>query len=942
MERRAQHAADVLPQGGMPQARPLLPAAKTGSQAPKTGPKLSKHSRLDENSKPQLPAKVGLSRKRVNGSNLGRKTLELINAAERVSQTLQILDRSETPGVVVTPRVGRSDEQGRVEKETAGQKVELAEHTVVDESQQTDDIVLTAPPVHQILSSIFQKDDNAGSFFRSSLRAPDAPPKKIVKSTAPPNPNPQPDPEVKSIKEPVPTTALPTGNDLLPGELSEPGNSNTQLTSEPLIENTKQAPSVETQPVPQPPPPPPSAPPSWAFESETKNDRLVKFLERENNELRQQLLAEKSPKPQDTQFTKQMDYLTDENQELRKENQALGFLRRRVQQLENDNRYLQMNQATTLKPASTCSRCASLEVKLSTMQSEASRHHIELKAVMDQNTYMREENTRLSGQNDILRAELLQNAKSQAVSEAQRQEIYDLVKEEKRLVENEIWKHPSQSPQADLVSQSSGAESRAVPVLKQMLNALSSVHSTGSTSQFPDAIPSCRGLIRIIGLTSRALVESERETKQLDQRIAQLRRQTQATVDEISEHYEQEMKVLRSDNRELERQLEELLSEKKRRQRETPSAEISNKPAPSEPSQPARPDNPLSSDMAKHEASTKYQKQAEQLAAANARLQSNQAHLESLVSKWKDENASLRRTLRSVPGPPNAEAEHIRLLQKIQELSTQLEDQKLLTDKANELITSLRTELEVARATAPPDFIKELERSWSEKMKELQQASPNAAHQLAQLTSMVEEHVAQLAAVRDENIDLQQSVAKLRAKLKKQEETWTEKCKAIQDDLHALQGEHAKVTHHLQDYERQHQKIVMLSTITDISDSLNSQSTATADAVNHPLGFDAHFLYLHDAHAALRHQTAALHQKLSALSALAETRLQENRVLDARHENERAQIETLQRAIEQQMRRIEGLQKDLVIVQEGKQCAEVKLANILKGYQQLVAPLRSI
>ncbi|KAJ3163965.1 hypothetical protein HDU88_006134 [Geranomyces variabilis] len=931
----------------MPQARPLLPprpAAKAGSQGSKASTKLSKQGRLDENSKPRLPAKTGLTRKRINGSNLGRKTLELINAAERVSQTLQTLDSSEAAGVAATQRVVQSNDQSCAENEIGGHDERQGEHAVVDEGQQTDDITLPAPPVRQILSSIFQKDDNAGSFFRSSLRAPDAPVKKISKPIAPPNTDPKPDPEVENVTEPAPTTALPKRHDKPSEELSEPDNISTHLTSEPMVEDATLAPPVKVQPVSQPPPPP-SAPPSWAFESETKNDRLVKFLERENNELRQQLLVEKTPKPQDAQLRKQMDYLTHENQELRQENQALGFLRRRVQQLEDDNRYLQiqMNQATTLKPAPTCTRCASLEVKLSAMQTEASRHHIEVKAVMDQNTYMREENTRLTGQNDKLRAELLQNAKSHAVSEDQRQAIYDLVKEEKQIIENEIWKQYSQSSLADFASNTPSADSRVALLLKQMLSALSSIHSTASNLQAPDVIPSCRELIRIIGLASRAFAESERETEQLDQRIAQLRRQTQATVDEISKHYEQQMKVLRSDNRELERQLETLLSEeKKRRRTEILPADVLKRPPSPEPSQPASPDNLMSPDMAKHEATMKYQKQAEQLAAANARLQSNQAHLESLVSKWKDENASLRRTLRSVPEPPDVASVTLRLSQKIQELSTQLEDQKLLTDKANELIASLRTELEVARATSPPDFIKELERSWSEKMKELQNASPNAAHQLSQLTSMVEEHVAQLAAVRDENVDLQRSLAKLRAKLKKQEEMWTEKCKTVQDDLHALEGEHAKVTHHLQDYERQHQKIVMLSTMIDKSEIPHPQPTAPGDSGSHPLGFDAQFLRLHDAHVALRHQTAALQQRLSTLSALAETRLEQNRVLDARYETERAQIETLQRATEQQMRRIEGLQKDLIIVQEGKHCAEVKLANILKGYHQLVAPLRSI
>ncbi|KAJ3149279.1 hypothetical protein HDU86_007002 [Geranomyces michiganensis] len=1029
----------------MPQARPLLPprTSKTGRHHLSSGKgKLAKPA-SDENSKPKLPAKPGLpAGQRAAGNNLRRKTLDLISAAERVSQTLQSLDRSEKIDLAATQRKDpRNDDEGRVAKETNNPKAEQAARAVVDEAQQTDDIVLSSPSKRLILSSILHQDDNASSYFRASLRAPDTLPKKAAKPAKGPNQAdsitertvepalkalaqhgdmateesrianeisndaahavvdesqqtedkcPQPAPPVRQIlssifqkddnagdffgsfvraPDPLPketsdaaaqqNTEPPAGlADDSPIYIAPSASIHKSHDTPPRLEHshdylndtkiTEGPPQTQLQPVLRSLPSPTA--PSRQPESQIRDDRLVKFLERENNELRQQLLVEKASRPDDTQLRKHVNYLTDENQELRKENQALAFLRRRVQQLEDDNRYLQKQHAGP-KPAPACVRCSSFEVEIRTMQAETSRHHIELKAVMDQNAYMRSENSRLTENNDKLRTELVQNAKSQAVSEAQRQIIYERIKDQKQLIESELLNLPLRSPPANTtLIEPSGGDLKGATLLKQMLSALSSIHSTASFLQTPDAISNCCELIHIIGVASRAVLKSEREVEQVDQRIAQLRYETQVTVNEISEHYEQEMDILRSDNRELEKQLEALWSQEKGRSvTGLRTGDVSERVPPTVPDQTRSPDHLLTSEMAQHGAILRYQKQAEDLAAANARLQSNQAHLESLVSKWKDENASLRRNLRSVSSHPAHEHEHAKLVQQVQQLSTQLADQKLTIEKANELIASLRTELEVARAAVAPDLIKELERSWNEKLQGLQLSLSSAgqAHeatqQLSQLTAMVEEHVAQLAAVRAENNDLQQTLVKLRARSKKQEETWSEKYKSVQEDLQALQVEHAQVTSYLQDYERQHQKITMLSTIADKSDIPKSQPavSAPADLSNHPFCFDAQYLHLYDANVALRHQAAALQQKLSALATLAETRLQENRVLDARHETEHAQIEALQRATEQQMRRIEGLQKDLVIVQEGKQCAEIKLANIVKGYKQLVAPLRS-
>ncbi|KAI8906598.1 hypothetical protein DFJ77DRAFT_195012 [Powellomyces hirtus] len=1021
-----------------PQAIPQRRAGSKPFTVQQPPPPLrSKKIVRDIGSKAKGPATL----KKKDGKSLGRKTLELITAAEAVSRTLQTLERNEGEAelkCLLDQRGARCEDQ---------QSRQVHPVPVVDESQQTDDIPAPPPPVRQILSSIFQRDDAAGSLFRSSLRAPEQPkqtkhpasakfqprasssPKKETRNDAtdpiavapvlknsytetdiePVPPNNHREEEIRkdtSVRSPSRTGAAQGTENIPPTHIVVHNSTPQQSAAE-----------IQHHRVPQIPEHHSAAPvvvPSNTIGG-LDGFRLLQYLERENQELRVRLQTEHDPQRADetARLRKQLDELTSENRGLRQENMTVTFLRRRVQQLENDNQHLLQKQkrseeAQFRKDAAPqpCGRCVKLDAEVYNLQKESARHHTELKSLMDLNGYLREENKRLMDVENALRAEMLEAAKIGIQSELvrpkgepsvvvlqSRNAILGRLETESNKIQTLYLNLALDRDREQLANADSdyiSPDSNPKRTFDRLRRAIESLQDAVKSTPDLEVLSMCSELTHIVGLSSQALAASAQESSRVEERISQLRREgtkikqaTESTVETIREHYAQDIRKLQSDNNELEHKLEviskELVGikaayseERERRTRDNEGEKQLHKPRVSA-------TVPPSLVLANHDTTMRFQKRIEELTVTNARLQSHQQHLEKLVARWKDESSALRKSLQQTQiAPESAEQEQIKLYQTITELTTKLGDQQLKTDQANELVNSLKAEIqecrkEVERARVAtqysessvlgqaPTFLKDLERTLREKIQGLQQHPPashkpqdfeklvallkenqNTSQQLSQLACMVDEHVVQLAALRTENADLKETIPKLRTKLKTQETAWLGKFKGLQDDLSGLKRQHDELESLLLDYEKQYQKVLALSSTSPIlSELVHSQSlSSTAEQRDHPYPFSVHFSHLHDLQSSLRHQGTVLQQKVADLTSLAESRLAENRTLDARHESERQRIENLQRANENQLKRIDELQRELLITHDQKMCAESRLSKIVKGYKQLVAPIK--
>ncbi|TPX68213.1 hypothetical protein SpCBS45565_g03256 [Spizellomyces sp. 'palustris'] len=306
---------------------------------------------------------------------------------------------------------------------------------------------------------------------------------------------------------------------------------------------------------------------------------------------------------------KQLRYMEDNNRRLRDqisrrsnkdEDATVGFLRRRVQQLEKENARLQAQcdpsrkREEKIRISELSGRCRHLEHDSHELQTRVSRHHIELKALIEQNEILRRENKRLIEQEITLKTNLVQtdtasivdkkhemiNASTNTalsttparVDDDARQDVLRLIDDETNKIRDkkcEIASNPRYSSDSSPMSTALNSPMRTMDTLLNGLDAIRAAVTSSSLVYNPSHfLAACKDITQVVAISAHAFSAALEESLLVENRIQRLREdstkigaETERTIKTIADSYASDMQKLQDDNETLEGNLEKIQTE---------------------------------------------------------------------------------------------------------------------------------------------------------------------------------------------------------------------------------------------------------------------------------------------------------------------------------------------------------------------------------------------
>ncbi|KNC96004.1 uncharacterized protein SPPG_08603 [Spizellomyces punctatus DAOM BR117] len=307
---------------------------------------------------------------------------------------------------------------------------------------------------------------------------------------------------------------------------------------------------------------------------------------------------------------KQLRYMEDNNRRLRDqisrrsnkdEDATVGFLRRRIQQLEKENARLQAQcdparkREERIRLSELSGRCRHLENDNHELQTRVSRHHIELKALIEQNEILRRENKRLTEQETALKMNLGQtdtanivdkkhemlNASTNTVlsttpdrvdDDDARQDVLRLIDSETHKLRDkkcEIASTPRYSSDGSSMSTALNSPMRTMDTLLNGLDAIRAAVTSSSIVYNPSHfLAACKDVTQVVTVSAHAFSAALEESLLVEDRIHRLREdstkiraETERTIKTIADSYASDMQKLQDDNETLEGNLEKIQTE---------------------------------------------------------------------------------------------------------------------------------------------------------------------------------------------------------------------------------------------------------------------------------------------------------------------------------------------------------------------------------------------
>ncbi|KAI9088164.1 hypothetical protein DFS34DRAFT_606105 [Phlyctochytrium arcticum] len=434
---------------------------------------------------------------------------------------------------------------------------------------------------------------------------------------------------------------------------------------------------------------------------------------------------------------------------LHEQDPTISFLKRKIQLLEKENAK-SMNTSSKeekhrLNQANL--RCRALESDNQDLQMRVSRHHIEIKSLLEQNEILKRENKRLIEQEIDLKGKLLHLEEAKRVrpasegvatpehdtsgtrhltdSRSPSQSHQKLREDILRLINDESRRIRDQKYQVTLNRSSATFPVRNLDALLEVLETLRVLVTSPNPGE-AKLLSIGSQLVEAVGVTSHAYLSALDQALELDQRVMQIqeegskmRQETERTVKKITKVYERDMRGLRAENQALASQLEIMkeevrgfevayLEEQDRCIDEVAKAREIGLREHSELHDAIHELNRKD----RHQITTQSQElllqeqlknaQSEriiaELTAQSDQIRSHRTHLEDTIEKWKRENTTLQESCeKSRTAMEASQLEVGQMSAVIKDLESRLEDEILRGKNKEQMLHVIEKELATTR-----------------------------------------------------------------------------------------------------------------------------------------------------------------------------------------------------------------------------------------------------